>query len=358
MEKTLIDVLGYFIFFYFYSKPDNIIFMKAAIIRRENRKKKIELEIIKKPTPGPYEVLIKVMYCSVTLFDYQTLSDEYELKTNTIIPGNETVGFVDKVGDNVHKVEKGDYVTIYPWIFCGECDMCLSGKENYCRKRSIIGRDFNGCYAEYLVAPEKNIFKLPKKIDPQLAATLPYDALTAYHAINNLDIKIGDQIVVFKASSDIGLYLTQLIKLKGGYVIGVSEEKWIKEYGADISLSLNKLEKYIKKNDIHIKYILDPSITNLLKVGFDILDADGIYVILNNIYKEKAVIDLDILVNKGITLIGSSGGTVNDLTKVIELADKKLIKPKIWRIYPLSHVQEALHALFSKDKKGEILLRL
>ena len=333
--------------------------MKAAIVRRDDRKKKIELEIIEKPIPRSNEVLIKVIYCGVTLFDYQILSDEYKLKTDAIIPGNETVGFVDKVGENVHKVEKGDYVIVYPWVFCGECDMCLSRKENYCRKRSIIGRDFNGCYAEYLVAPEKNIFKLSKKIDPQLAATLSYDALTAYHAINNLDIKIGDQIVVFEASNDIGLYLTQLIKLKGGYVIGISGEKWIKEYGVDLSLSLNNLEKYIKENEIHIKYILDAGTTNLLKVGFDILDTNGTYVILNDIYKkEEAVIDLDILIDKGITLVGSSGGTVSDLAKVIELADKKLIKPKIWRIYPFNHIQDALYALFSKDKKGKILLRI
>lgn len=344
----------------FYSDLQYPIFMKTAIIRKDyEENRKIELENVEKPIPGYKEVLTRIIYCGVTSFDYQMLSGAYEFEAKAIIPGIEMVGFVEKVGADVHKVKKGDYIVIYPWVFCEECDMCLSKRENYCRNKNIIGKDVNGCYAEYLVAPEKNVFKISRIINPELAATLSYDALTAYHAVNNLNIKIGDPVAVFGASSDIGLYLVQLIKLRGGYVIGVSKDEWIIEYGVDLLLPLSKIEKYVRKNNIHIKYVVDIGTDNLLDIGLNILDINGIYYILDNTLKKRRVmLDLNILFDRGIILMGSLGGTVNEFIQVIKLAEKKLIKPKIWRIYPLTHVQDALHALPSEDKKGKILLRI
>ncbi len=317
--------------------------MKAAVVKKDfNENKRIKIKYIDNYTPMSDEVLIKVLYCGVTPYDYLIQLLSYKIDIDTFIPGIETVGFVEEVGEDVGKVEEGDYVTTYPRNF-------YDGQD----RDNVV----NGCYAEYVIAHENDVFKISRNIDPQLAVTLPYDVLTAYHVLNKLDIEIGEPIIVLGAASDIGIYLTQLIKARGGYVIGISGEKWVSDYGVDLILSLNRLKKYIENKGISIRYVFDSDLKNHMDIAINALRSNGVYFTIGYNLKKKIVLNINKLVSRRIKIICSSGGTLDEFLKVIKLAEKKLIKSKTWRIYPLEHAEEAIKALFSKDKRGKILLR-
>ena len=66
-----------------------------------------------------------------------------------MVPGHQTVGIIDKLGDDVPAERLGERVGI-AWIYsaCGECRWCRRGLENLCPDFQASGRDADGGYAE------------------------------------------------------------------------------------------------------------------------------------------------------------------------------------------------------------------
>ena len=140
--------------------------MKAAIFEKpglENLKIKDDVE---QPKITDHDVLIRVKAAGVNPFDHITISGTREIKPIPHIPGAETRGEIEKVGEHVTSLKEGDKVIVYNRVFEGTCDMCLTQSEMLCRdggplNANIIGLITNGGFAEYIAVPEKNAFKIP-----------------------------------------------------------------------------------------------------------------------------------------------------------------------------------------------------
>jgi NADPH:quinone reductase-like Zn-dependent oxidoreductase len=211
--------------------------LKAAIFDKpgiENLKIKHDVE---QPKITDYGVLIRVKMAGVNPFDHVTISGTREIKPLPHIPGAETSGEIEKVGEHVTSLKEGDRVIVYNRVFDGTCDMCLSQSEMLCRNggplnANIIGLITNGGFAEYIAVPEKNVFKIPDDMQWDLAASIPTTTLTPYHALKQAALKIHEFLVVFGASGNTGMMATQLGKKMGAKVIAVSKDNWIKDFGA------------------------------------------------------------------------------------------------------------------------------
>lgn len=90
----------------------------------------------------------------------------------------------------------------------------------------------NGCFAEYISVPERNVFKIPAEMDWDLAASLSISMLTAFHALKEASLKAIDCLIVFGASGNTGVMALRFGK-KIAKVIGVSKQHWITDFGAD-----------------------------------------------------------------------------------------------------------------------------
>jgi L-iditol 2-dehydrogenase len=82
--------------------------------------------------------------------------------------GHEGAGVVVEVGPAVRKVKPGDSIAIEPAMPCWECDQCLAGRHNTCRKLKFLGcpGQAEGCLMEYIVMPEESCFPLNRKLTP------------------------------------------------------------------------------------------------------------------------------------------------------------------------------------------------
>ena len=78
--------------------------------------------------------------------------------TFPIILGSDASGIIVEVGDNVENYKIGDDVVVQPGIFCGKCEHCNKGNENYCQDYGILGETENGTQAEYIVLNPINIY--------------------------------------------------------------------------------------------------------------------------------------------------------------------------------------------------------
>src|SRR5690348_10219693 len=165
-----------------------------------------EIREVAVPRFGPNEVLVKVQVASICGTDLHIYNwDRWAQKRikPPLIPGHEFCGHVVAVGDEVTTVKEGDFVSAEMHVACGKCLQCRIGEAHICQFVKIIGVDANGAFAEYVVIPERNIWKLDPAIPPEYASIL--DPLgNAVHTV--LAGEIAAQSVAITGCGPIGLF--------------------------------------------------------------------------------------------------------------------------------------------------------
>lgn len=142
--------------------------------------------------PGPGELLLKVDACGVC----HTELDEIEGRTPPprfpVIPGHQVVGRVAACGEGVRGIDSGSRRGV-AWIYsaCCHCDLCLSGHENLCPEFRATGRDAEGGYAEYMVAPAAFTYAIPDVFTDAEASPLLCGGAIGYRSLMLAGLRDG-----------------------------------------------------------------------------------------------------------------------------------------------------------------------
>ena len=334
--------------------------MRAALFDKhgiENLKVRDNVE--KPKLANSDDVLIRVKVAGVNPIDNAVVSGSIPTLTPMPhIPGAEVSGTVDEIGNEVDGLEKGNRVVMYAKVFDDKCDMCLSGLEMICRNGGVVGVITNGGFAEYIVAPQRNVFKIPDDMDWDLAASLPVTGLTPFHALNEAHLKVNEFLLVFGASGNTGMIAVQLGKKMGGKVIAISrEEEWIRDFGADYVISdYGRIVEQVR--EITSGKMADVVVNSLgaktWDSSFESIGINGRLVSFGMLTGVDVKLNVRELYSKQIKLIGSTGGTRKELKDLIDNPDK--LQVKVWKRFALEDIQQALAALSSKDRSGRIFL--
>ena len=147
--------------------------MKALV--KSQRAPGIWLEDVPEPTMGPNDIRIRIgktAICGTDMHIY--LWDHWAQKTIPVpmAVGHEYCGVIVEVGSEVQGFAVGDRVSGEGHITCGYCRNCRAGRRHLCRNTVGVGVNRPGCFAEYLVIPAFNAFKLPAAISDEIAACL------------------------------------------------------------------------------------------------------------------------------------------------------------------------------------------
>lgn len=185
--------------------------MHAMIMEKPNQK--LAYKEVKKPSPGPDEVLIKISACGICRTDLHVVDGELKHPKLPLIPGHQIVGTIEQLGIKVTSFQIGQRVGV-PWLgkSCETCKFCLSGRENLCDQARFTGYQIDGGFAEYCVANNKFCFPIPEGYSDYQAAPLFCAGLIGYRALlKTLDAKhVG--IYGFGAAAHI---LIQVAKKQG-----------------------------------------------------------------------------------------------------------------------------------------------
>jgi alcohol dehydrogenase, propanol-preferring len=156
--------------------------MKAMVLTRPAAGT-LELSEREIPVALPGEILVKVRACGVCRTDLHVVDGELPDPEIPLVPGHEVVGIVERTGDGVPDFAAGDRVGI-PWLgyACGECEFCRGGRENLCPNARFTGYQFDGGYAEYVVADARYAFKIPDGYGDAEAAPLLCAGLIGHRA--------------------------------------------------------------------------------------------------------------------------------------------------------------------------------
>lgn len=135
------------------------------------------------PRPDGHDVLVRVMACAVCRTDLHIVDGELPPHCLPLVPGHEIAGVVAACGPLATRWRPGDRIGV-PWLgqTCGECDYCMSGRENLCRQARFTGYDRDGGFAGFTLADERFCFALPDTYDDLHAAPLLCAGLIGYRA--------------------------------------------------------------------------------------------------------------------------------------------------------------------------------
>lgn len=171
---------------------------------------KFGVRVVETPNPGYGEVLIRVAACGICGSDIPRVMETGAYK-HPIIPGHELAGYVDGVGEGVDESFLGMAVAVYPLIPCGKCEQCLKGLFNLCENYDYLGSRRDGGFAEFVLAPARNIVPIPNGVNVEHAA-LSEPAAVALHGLRRVGLSEGENVLVLGAGA-IGLLVCQIAKL-------------------------------------------------------------------------------------------------------------------------------------------------
>jgi len=186
--------------------------MKAIVMNGTGGREMLEYVERPDPAPGPEQALVEIAFAGVNFMDIGVRQGiAWTEVPDPKILGVEGVGRVLAVGNSVEGIESGQRVA---WAYAP------------------------GSYAQRIAIPAASLVPVPDAIDDRTAASVMMQGLTAHHfATDFYPVKPGDIAFVHAAAGGLGLLLTQIIKLRGGHVIGrVSSEEKVavaREAGAD-----------------------------------------------------------------------------------------------------------------------------
>jgi alcohol dehydrogenase, propanol-preferring len=334
----------------------------------------LEVQELKTPKAKGSQVLIKVQSSGVCHSDIHLWEGGYEgiegkfLKTTDrgvkypLTPGHEIAGVVDSLGEESLGFTTGEKVLIYPWIGEGLCPACRSGEENLCDKPRSLGVYMDGGYSEYVLVPSyKYLVKMDDEMDIDASATLSCSALTSYGAVKNAILKPYDNVVIVGAGG-LGLMAIQLAKaLTGSKIIAMDldDEKLIaaKKNGADNVINSKKEDPIKAVMELTDKMGADAVIdfvnaSKTVETEMQFLRRRA-KLVLVGLFGGELKLSLVSMPTRAYRLIGSYTGTLSDMTELVSLAKRGVIKPLVSNRFKLDQATEALTML----KQGKILGR-
>ncbi|MGZ3803572.1 MAG: zinc-dependent alcohol dehydrogenase family protein [Pseudobdellovibrionaceae bacterium] len=196
--------------------------MKAMILsnNRPIESSPLSLEEIPIPVPGPREVLVKVHCCAICRTDLHVIEGDLNPKKLPLIPGHQAIGTIHSLGPSAKRFKVGQKIGA-AWLgfTCGICPYCLSQKENLCLNPLFTGYDFNGGYAEYMVAHEDYIYPLPQTIEDVLIAPLLCAGIIGYRSLKRSQFFPGGSLGIFGFGSSAHIVIQLALHQEGKVLV-------------------------------------------------------------------------------------------------------------------------------------------
>ena len=122
------------------------------------------------PAPGPGEVRLRITACGLCGTDLHMVHSPHPIIDVGSTMGHEMAGTVDDLGQGVSGFAAGEPVVVEPLASCGDCEPCRGGRDSICRELELYGLRRPGGFADAVVVPAHRLYRVPRALDPALAA--------------------------------------------------------------------------------------------------------------------------------------------------------------------------------------------
>lgn len=327
-----------------------------------------ELTTIDIPRPGPGEVLIKIRatsVCGTDLHIYQWDPWAASRVKPPLVFGHEFAGEVHQLGEGCTTLKVGDHVSAETHVVCGVCHQCRSGRAHICQDVSIVGVDRPGCFAEYMVIPERNAWLNPPEM-PDDVASVQEPFGNAVHTALSTDLVAKSVLVA--GCGPIGLMAIGIAKAAGAALVIAAEVvpyriDLARAMGADLVLNPRETDVVTEITtrtrgtgiDVLLEMSGNPS---AIHEGFSVLRRGG-YAALLGIPARPVEFDLaNEVVFKGATVYGVTGRLMWKTwfqTRALLGSGAVDVKPIITHRLPLEEFEAGME-LMRSGQCGKVVL--
>jgi propanol-preferring alcohol dehydrogenase len=336
--------------------------MRAAVLQAFGQ----PLVLLDLPMPAPLadEVLVKVEACGVCHSDLHIVDgDSPAFKAATkaqLIPGHEVVGRVVARGADVRHLAIGERVGV-AWLHhaCGVCELCLSGRENLCRKGTVTGMTVDGGYAEFMRAKASHALPIPDALSSVEAAPLFCAGVTSYRALHSAGVGPGHRVAVVGVGG-LGHLAVQIAVAAGAEVIAidVADDKLASARALGAAHAFDARSPDTPKavralGGAHIAVVTSAA-RAAFDLGFKCLRPAGTLAIVG-LPPEPLQFSALAIVSGEFRIVGSAVGTRDDLRATLGLAAAGKLRCHC-HSRPLAEANQALDELRAGGVQGRTVL--
>ena len=338
--------------------------MKAVRIHKFGGPEVLTYETIPDPQLRRDRVLVQVKACALNHLDVWVRQGLPGVKLPHIL-GSDVAGEVVEFGEYVTGFTNGQRVLVAPMVYCGRCDKCAAGMQNYCREFAVLGNTVDGGNCELISVPPANVISIPDSLDFNDAASVPLVFLTAWHMlVGRAGIRPGQTVLVLGGSSGVGVAAIQIAKLFHCRVITTagheSKLEKARALGADHGIHHYKQKVSDEVRKITNKEGVDIVIEHVGAATWDesvkSLKSGGTLVTCGATSGPNVGIDLRHLFARQLTLLGSYMGGMGELHEVLKHVFSGRLKAVVDRVFPLSDLRQAHEHLEKSQMFGKIVV--
>jgi D-arabinose 1-dehydrogenase-like Zn-dependent alcohol dehydrogenase len=314
------------------------------------------------PRPGSGQVRVKVEACGICHSDTLVKEGLWPGIQYPRVPGHEIAGVVDLSGEGVTQWKKGQRVGV-GWHGGHDfvCDECRQGDFAMCTQRKVTGIDFDGGYAEYVIAPAEALALIPADIPAEEAGPFMCAGVTVFNALRNAGARPGD-VVAVQGIGGLGHLGVQYARKMGFQTIalgrGKDKEPLAKKLGAhhyldsDVADPVKELQKL---GGARVILATAPSAKAISSV------VGGLRVNGNLLIPAAANDPLSIgvlpLIMGRRSISGCYSGTAKDSQDTLEFSALSDVHPMIEK-FPLSRAAEAYERMHSGKVRFRVVLTM
>ncbi|MBE9372944.1 NADP-dependent oxidoreductase [Saccharopolyspora sp. HNM0983] len=291
------------------------------------------LEVGERPRPpvAPGEVLIRVRSAAVNPVDWKLMAGYLDGMMQVffpVVPGWDVAGVVEEVGLDTPEFEPGDEVFAY------------------------ARKDFvhDGTFAEFCTVPARAVARRPAALSWDAAAALPLAGLTAYQALDRLDLSEDDTVLVHAAAGGVGVLGAQIALACGARVIGTAStgnHEFLRSLGVEpVSYGDGVVQRIRELAPSGVDVAVD-FVGGVLDITRGVLAEGG---------RHGSIADDTVVQAGGHYMWVRPSGT--DLQDLAELADAGRLTVPVERTFALDEVAEAFRLSQAGHVRGKLAIRV
>jgi L-iditol 2-dehydrogenase len=314
----------------------------------------IEFRELDTPSPGPEEVTIRVRRIGVCGSDIHVYHGLHPYTPYPVVQGHEVSGVIAEAGERVQGLAPGDPVVFMPQVTCGVCYPCRHGMYHICDNLKVMGFQTGGAAQEVFPVAASQVLKLPASLSLDEGA-LVEPISVAVHALSRYGDVSGMKVVVLGAGP-IGNLVAQVARALGAeqvLITDVSPYKLAIARGCGLETVVNPRQEDLgeailrhfgpDKADLILECVgVQETITQAVACA-----RKGSTLVVVGVYGQKPVVDLGLVQDRELNLVGTLMYQQRDYETAIQLAaqGKLCLGPLITHRFPFQRYPEAYQAI-------------
>ncbi len=313
------------------------------------------------PTPGPYQVVVRLRAAALNYRDHAILTGKYHTGVDhPAIPCSDGAGEIVAIGANVARFKVGDRVI--PTFF----QVWIDGIPP--KNRGALGLPLDGTLTEYICLHEDGLVAMPPSLSFEEAATLPCAALTAWSALMTLGtrVKPGDTVLVL-GTGGVSMFALQFANAAGARVIvtSSSDEKIqrARKMGAFAGVNYKTYPDWQKEiltltRGRGVDCVIETGGIGTLARSFECVGWEGKIALIGVLAGREGSVNPHDLMFKRASLQGIGVGSRTGLEQLIQALEINQLRPLVDKVFPFDQALDAFRLQASGNFMGKIAITI